>query len=479
MRLAVCLGLIVVVCATLFPTTTRSVQTRTKPKYNVLLIASDDLRPTLGCYDNKIVKTPNIDKLASRAIRFDRAYTQYPLCNPSRTSILTGRYPTQTGVMDNEIYFRAIHPEFVSLPQHFKANGYATLRAGKIFHGGIDDTDAWTEGGEPRNFTGARRPPVNAEGPARTAHSDRIVVLDGDGETNGDYQMATRAIQLLEKYKDQPFFLAIGSAKPHSPPEAPKKFFDLYDVNKIDLPPDFAVRPTAPPGFPEISVARRNTDLFIGRDASPADAREMIRAYYASVSFMDAQVGRVLDALERLHLRKNTIVIFWGDHGYHLGEKGRWSKAYSLFEVATRVPFIISVPGFKPGVSPRTVQLLDMYSTLVELCGLPKPYVPPAKLEGHSLTKLLRSPNAKWEYPALTVVMYQNKLGKSVRTERWHYVMWDEGNAGEMLLDHTVDPLELKNRAGDPAYAETIALMKRHLKQLPVSSEAKPGESRQ
>ncbi|HEX6045361.1 MAG TPA: sulfatase [Pyrinomonadaceae bacterium] len=478
MRLAVCLGLIVVVCATLFPTT-RSVQTRTKPKYNVLLIASDDLRPTLGCYDNKIVKTPNIDKLASRAIRFDRAYTQYPLCNPSRTSILTGRYPTQTGVMDNEIYFRAIHPEFVSLPQHFKANGYATLRAGKIFHGGIDDTDAWTEGGEPRNFTGARRPPVNAEGPARTAHSDRIVVLDGDGETNGDYQMATRAIQLLEKYKDQPFFLAIGSAKPHSPPEAPKKFFDLYDVNKIDLPPDFAVRPTAPPGFPEISVARRNTDLFIGRDASPADAREMIRAYYASVSFMDAQVGRVLDALERLHLRKNTIVIFWGDHGYHLGEKGRWSKAYSLFEVATRVPFIISVPGFKPGVSPRTVQLLDMYSTLVELCGLPKPYVPPAKLEGHSLTKLLRSPNAKWEYPALTVVMYQNKLGKSVRTERWHYVMWDEGNAGEMLLDHTVDPLELKNRAGDPAYAETIALMKRHLKQLPVSSEAKPGESRQ
>src|SRR5687768_11290447 len=446
----------------------RSIQT--KPKYNVLLIASDDLRPTLGCYGNKIVKTPNIDKLASQGVRFDRAYTQYPLCNPSRTSLLTGRYPTQTGVMDNEHYFRALHPEFVSLPQHFKANGYATLRSGKIFHGGIDDTESCTEGGEARNFTGARRPAVNAEGPARTAHSDRMVVLEGDGETNGDYRMATRAVQLLEKYKDQPFFLAMGSAKPHSPPEAPKKFFDLYDVNKIELPVDFATRPTVPPGFPEISVARRNTDLFIGRDASPEDAREMIRAYYASVSFMDAQVGRVLDALERLQLREKTIVVFWGDHGYHLGEKGRWSKAYSLFEVATRVPFIISVPGFKPGVSPRTVQLLDIYPTLVELCGLRQPYQSPAKLEGHSLRALLRRPQAKWDHPAFSVVMYQNKLGKSVRTERWHYVMWVDGKAGEMLLDHTRDPFELKNLAADPAYAETIALMKRSLQELPVSS---------
>lgn len=473
--------LLITLFATLFgvaPTATHSLQKKPKPKYNVLLIASDDLRPTLGCYGNKIVKTPNIDKLAARSVRFDRAYTQYPLCNPSRTSLLTGRYPTQTGVMDNEHYFRALHPEFVSLPQHFKANGYATLRAGKIFHGGIDDTDAWTEGGEARSFTGARRPPVNAEGPARTAHSDRIVVLEGDGETNGDYRMATRAVELLEKYKDQPFFLALGSAKPHSPPEAPKKFFDLYDVNKIELPRDFATRPTVPSGFPEISVATRNTDLFIGREASPEDAREMIRAYYASVSFMDAQVGRVLDALDRLQLREKTIVVFWGDHGYHLGEKGRWSKAYSLFEVATRVPFIISVPGSKPGVSARTVQLLDIYPTLVELCGLPQPYQSSAKLEGHSLRALLRMPQGKWNHPAFTVVMYQNKLGKSVRTERWHYVMWDDGKAGEMLLDHTTDPLELKNLATDPAYARTIAQMKQYLKQLPVSSEVKANEGR-
>jgi arylsulfatase A-like enzyme len=444
--------------------------TSAKPKYNVIVIASDDLRPTLGCYGNSIVKTPNVDRLASQGVRFDRAYTQYPLCNPSRSSLLTGRYPTQTGVMDNELYFRALHPEFVSLPQHFKANGYATLRSGKIFHGGIDDTEAWTEGGEARNFTGAQRPPSNADSAERIAHSDRIEVLEGDGEKSGDYQMATRAIEYLEKYKDKPFFLAIGSAKPHSPPSAPKKFFDLYDADKIPLPPDFSPRPVAPPGFPEISIARRNTDLFIGRDASPAEARQMIRAYYASVSFMDEQVGRVLDAVDRLQLREKTIIVFWGDHGYHLGEKGKWSKAYSLFEIATRVPFIIAGPGITKGVSPRTVQLLDMYPTLVELCGLPPPYEPPSRLEGHNLISLLRHPQAKWNYPAFSVVLYQGKLGKSVRTERWHYVQWDDGRSGEMLLDHANDPLELKNLAADPAYSKTVSEMRKLLAQIPRSS---------
>jgi iduronate 2-sulfatase len=452
------------VCCLQFYSTTAT--TRQKPRYNVIIIASDDLRPTLGCYGNKIVKTPNIDKLASWGIRFDRAYTQYPLCNPSRTSMLTGKYPTQTGVMSNELYFRALHPEFVSLPQHFKANGYATLRSGKIFHGGIDDTEAWTEGGEPRNFTGPRRPPVAAESASRIAHSDRIVMLQGDGENSEDYRSATRAIEFLEAYKDRPFFLAIGSAKPHSPPSAPRKFFDLYDPDKIPLPPDFATRPEAPPGFPKISVATRNTDLFVGRDASPAEARAMIRAYYASVSFMDAQVGRVLEALERLNLRDKTIIVFWGDHGYHLGEKGRWSKAYSLFEVATRVPFIIVTPESKAGVCQRTVELLDLYPTLVELCGLQQPY----KLEGHSLTPLLRNPAARWDHPAFTVVLYQGKLGKSVRTERWHYVEWDDGKLGQMLLDHENDPLELKNLAVDPAFAGTVRQMKELLQRLPMTN---------
>ena len=438
-----------------------------KPRYNVILIASDDLRAVLGVYGNKIVKTPNLDRLAARGIRFDRAYTQYPLCNPSRSSLLTGKYPTQTEVMDNEHYFRALHPELVSLPQHFKANGYASLRAGKIFHGGIDDTEAWTEGGEPRNFSGAKRPPSNPDSAERTAHSDRIVVLEGNGEDNGDYRMATQAIEFLEEYKDKPFFLALGMAKPHSPPSAPKKFFDLYDADSIPLPVDFSTRPQAPPGFPEISVARRNTDLFINREASERDAREMIRAYYASVSFMDEQVGRVLDAIDRLKLREKTIIMFWGDHGYHLGEKGKWSKAYSLFEVATRVPFIIAGPGVGKGVSPRTVQLLDMYPTLVELCGLPQPYQSPSRLEGHSLVPLLRNPRLRWDYPAFSVVMYQRKLGKSVRTERWHYVSWDDGRAGEMLLDHSNDPYELKNLVADPHYSQTVKQMRELLTRIP------------
>ncbi len=347
-----------------------------KPKYNVLFIISDDLRPELGSYGNTIIKTPNIDKLAARGTRFDHAYAQYPLCNPSRTSLLNARYPTETGVMDNNVYFRVKHPDYVTLPQYFKTQGYATLRTGKIFHGGIDDEVSWTEGGEPtdpaitgRGSNNARpagnarqsseRDPDEAEstsnsasrtstGASRAAASDRIVVLEGDGASHGDYKTATRAIDYLERYKDKPFFLAVGFVKPHSPPTAPKKFFDLYDAEKIQLPPDFNTHPEAPPGFPELSIPKRNADLFIGRDASPREAREMIRAYYASTSFVDEQVGRVLEALDRLNLRDKTIIVFWGDHGYHLGEKGKWSKAYSLYEVGTRVPFIIALPHGKP-----------------------------------------------------------------------------------------------------------------------------------
>jgi iduronate 2-sulfatase len=467
-----------------------------KPRYNVLFLIADDLRPELGSYGNPIIRTPSLDGLAARGTRFDRAYAQYPLCNPSRASLLNGRYPMQTGVMDNNVYFRVKHPDFVTLPQHFKANGYAALRTGKIFHGGIDDEVSWTEGGEPPDpaITGrgsnAQRPgrnssrgpgaggerdpeategapapqPRSASGGGHGSASDRIVVLEGNGESHGDYKTATRAIQYMERYKDKPFFLAVGFVKPHSPPTAPRKFFDLYDPAKIALPPDFNTRPQAPPGHPEISIPKRNSDLFIGRDASPTEAREMIRAYYASVSFMDEQVGRVLGALDRLGLRDNTIVVFWGDHGYHLGEKGKWSKAYSLYEVGTRVPFIIATPGAKAQASERKVELLDLYPTLAELCGLPRPQ----GIEGHSLVPLLRNPKRKWNYPAFTVTVYQGTLGKSVRTERWRYAEWDDGRAGAMLFDHSKDPRELKNLANDPAFAKTVQEMKRLLGQLPA-----------
>ena len=459
-----------------------------KKKLNVLFLIADDLRPELGAYGHPFVKTPNIDRLAARGTRFDRAYAQYPLCNPSRTSLLTGRYPTETGVMDNNKYFRAAHPDWVTLPQYFKSHGYSTLRAGKIFHGGIDDAVSWTEGGEPidpsivNRGTGARPaqpaqrprdpdesegdPPVQAadEGERRRAASDRIVVLEGDGESHGDYKTATRAISYLERYREKPFFLAVGFVKPHSPPTAPRKLFDLYDPARVQLPPDFAPRPGPPPGFPELSVPRRNADLFIGRDATPEQAREMTRAYWASTSFMDAQVGRVLDALERLGLKDNTVVVFWGDHGYHLGEKGKWSKAYSLFEVGTRVPLVIAVPGGRARSTSHNVSLLDLYPTLAGLCGLPRP----ADIHGRSLAPLLKNPRARWDNDtAYTVTMFQNKLGRAVRTGRFRYAEWDEGRAGAMLFDEQSDPHELKNLADDPAHAKTVAEMKRLLKQIP------------
>ena len=451
----------------------------TKPKYNVLFIGADDLRPELGAYGVTAIKTPNIDRLARRATRFDNAYAQYPVCNPSRTSLLTGRHPTQTGVMNNNDYFRRKHPDWVTLPQHFKENGYATLRTGKIFHGGIDDQISWTEGGEPIDPAITERgktpraklakpdelPDSPANQPAaKSSASDRIVVLEGDGEAHGDYKTATRAISYLEKYKDQPFFLAVGFVKPHSPPTAPKKFFDLYDVAKMQLPIDFGTTPKAPVGLPAISISPTNSDLFIGRESTPELSREMKRAYYASTSYMDAQVGRVLDALEKNSLADNTIIVFWGDHGYHLGEKGKWSKAYSLYELGLRVPLIIAVPKGKGQFSRRPVQLLDMYPTLAELCGLPKPF----GTAGNSLTPLLKKPQTAWNFPAYSVTDYHGNLGKSVRTNRWHYVEWEAGKAGAMLFEHPNDPHELTNLAENVKYAKTVEEMKRLLEQMPT-----------
>jgi iduronate 2-sulfatase len=457
-----------------------------KPKYNVLFIASDDLRPELGTYGTPLIQTPNIDRLAARGTRFDNAYAQYPVCNPSRTSLLTGRYPTQTGVMNNNDYFRRKFPDWVTLPQYFKNNGYATLRSGKIFHGGIDDPVSWTEGGEAPdpNITERGNPNYKPTTPAssdpddeektqsqganiKASNSDRIIVLEGDGEKHGDYKATTRAIAMMEKYKDKPFFLALGLVKPHSPPTAPKKFFDLYDINKIPLPVDFGTTPKAPEGFPAISIAPRNADLFIGRESTPELSREMKRAYWASVSFVDAQVGRILEALEKNGLKDNTIVVFWGDHGYHLGEKGKWSKAYSLYEVGLRVPLIIAVPKGKANYSDRVVELIDMYPTLADLCGLPRP----PEIEGVSLKPLLTKPEKNWNNISYAVTDYRGILGRSVRTDRWHYVEWDNGKEGNMLFEHPKDNLELKNLATDPKYAFVVAEMKQLLAKMPAAGK--------
>jgi len=465
-------------------------------KPNVLFIISDDLRTELGCYGSPLAKTPNIDKLATQGVRFDRAYCQFPLCNPSRVSMLTGRHPGKTGVMGNRVDFRGQHPDWITLPQLFKQNGYVTLRTGKIFHGGIDDSISWTEGGDPdrslldpdeqiaernrprsaiRQEPGQSRP--SSTRAARNNRSDRWVVLEGDGESHGDYKTADRAIQYLEDNKEKHFFLAVGFVKPHSPPTAPRRFYDLWDVEKIPLPVDFAPRPTVPPGFPKASIRPRNADLFIGRDASEAEAREMIRAYLASSAWMDWNVGRVIAKLDQLDLRKNTIIVFWGDHGYQLGEKGKWSKAGSLFEQGDRTPFIVVDPrGNSAGtVCERVVQVVDIYPTLAELGGLPVS----SELEGRSLVPLLQSPNLTWNHPAFTVWSEDGRTyhGVAVRTERWRYAEFGRNASnGELLLDQQADPQEVKNVSNDPEYAEVkkelSALIRDYIRRTTVEQSA-------
>lgn len=459
-------------------------------KRNVLFIMSDDMRVELGCYGSMFgAKTPNLDALAKSGVRFDRNYCQFPLCNPSRASLLTGRAPVRSGVLGNRTNFRTLYPDWTTLPQLFKENGYVSVRSGKIFHGGYDDAKSWgavSDSGGPtddgsdvrlgrtkainREAVGGKPGDVLAPLPAdtsRAAYSDRIVVLDGNGEGHGDYRTADRTIEHLREHKDRPFFIACGFVKPHSPPTAPGRFFDLYDVDKIKLTPDFAAWPTVPEGFPSAAIRKRNADLFIGRGASEAEAREVIRAYLASLSWADWNVGRVLAELDRLGLRDNTIVVFVADHGYHLGEKGKWSKAGSLFEMGTRVPMLISAPGLKGNGQSclRVVESMDIYPTLVELCGLPKQDT----LDGRSLVPLLNQPESPWDRPAYSVWSEDGATlhGVAVRTEKWRYAEFGpEGTHGAMLLDPKADPFELKNLAGDPKFAgvctESSALTRKY-----------------
>lgn len=466
---------------------------------NVLFIISDDLRTELGAYGGA-AQTPNLDRLAKRGVRFDRAYVQVPLCNPSRTSMLTGRQPTRTGVYGNRQWVGDTHPDWVSLPRYFKDHGYVTVRSGKVFHGGIDDTEAWTEGGEARRFgedAEAPRPTprneeervagVTARDRARAPLSDRWEAVEGDTASMGDTRVADRTIAALRKHRggDRPFFITCGFSKPHSPLVAPKRFFDLYRPDAVALPPDFAPRPTVPEGFPAGSIRPRNADLFIGRDATPQGAREMIRAYRACVSYMDWNAGRVLDELATLGLDKDTIVVFWGDHGYQLGEKGKWSKAGSLWEQGTRSPLIVYDPRSKGNgkASPRIVQAVDIYPTLTDLCGLPAP----ADLDGVSLRPLLHKPEARWDRPAFSVWSERGEKlsGVAVRTEGWRYAEFYGMGMGAMLLDVRKDPHEMKNVVEDKRHAKVVAELSARVRQYaagltePAPAEATPAASPQ
>jgi iduronate 2-sulfatase len=448
-----------------------------KRKLNVLFIMSDDMRVELGCYNSRFhTHTPNIDKLASQGVRFDRNYCQFPLCNPSRSSLFSGRPPHDTHVLGNSTGLMDQHPDWITLPHLFRNNGYTTLRTGKLFHAGFDDHAAWTDfDGETESLhptAVAKRidiprvqvakpdgslPPLPASNP-RGDHSDELLIAPGDGQNTGEDIVTTRTIANLRACKDKPFFIGCGFSKPHSPPEAPQSFYDLYDAAKLTLPPDFAAWPTVPEGFPKAAIRSKNADLFIGRGASPEEAQQTIRAYLASISWVDHNLGRVLTELDNLGLRDNTLIVFVADHGYQLGEKGKWSKAGSLFEPATRVPLIIHMPGAAGNgrSSTRIVQSLDIYRTVAELAGLP---VQP-EIQGTSLVPLLHNPSASWDQPAYSIWSEDGSTihGTAIRTEQYRYAEYGPAAAnGAMMFDVHADPLELTNIVDDPKLAHERA----------------------
>ena len=422
----------------------------------MLFIAVDDLNTHLGCYGNPIVKSPCIDRLAARSLRFDQAYYQYPLCNPTRSSLLTGRRPDTTKVYENLTYFRTTLPDVQTLPQMFKAHGYTTAHTGKVFHGGIDDAPSWDIGGHKYN---PNRPRPQRPGPGQPNPADRWEAVAQADDQLPDGKTANQAVELLEQLRDKPFFLAVGFLKPHVPLVAPKKYFDLYSPDQIPLPVYYEKGGEDLSSVPKAAL-RPNFDLFRLGQPTSDKALQGIAAYYACISFTDAQVGRVLDKLDQLKLTDKTIVVLWGDHGWHLGEHGLWSKM-SLFEESCRVPLLIAVPGKRSGASQRLAEFVDLYPTLGELCGLKLP----DGLEGTSLVPLLNEPKRPWKQAAFTQVRSGRIMGRAVRTERWRYMEWDGGAAGTQLYDHENDPHELKNLAADPKHAETVAEMKRILKE--------------
>ncbi len=423
-------------------------------RLNVLLIIADDLNTRLGVYADPLARSPHIDALAARGVRFDRAYCQFPLCNPSRTSFLTGLRPDRTRVHDQETHFRTALPEAVTLPQLFRRHDYQVRRIGKVFHqgvpgeigySGLDDPVSWNATMNPRG----REVDTVEEGavdftPQVTAgRALRYLADEGADEEQTDGWIATMAVRQLEEMQTagRSFFLAVGFFRPHLPFVAPKRHFDAHPLAAFPIPPDPA---ESLRGVPPTAYIR---PLFWGLE--PGAQRELIRAYYAAVTFMDAQVGRVLEALERLGLADRTIVVFMSDHGFLLGEHGQWAKRL-LYEGSARVPLIVAGPGVRRGgVALRPVELLDLYPTLAELARLP----PPPGLDGRSLVPLLRDPAAAWPYPAFS----QNIHGIGVFTERWAYREWGPGGAdGSELYDRHADMRELQNLADDPARAETL-----------------------
>ncbi len=453
---------------------------------NVLFIISDDLNNSLGCYGHPQVKSPNIDRLAERGVRFNKAYCQYPLCGPSRNSMLCGLYPNSTGIHRNSQIFRQTIPSHHSMSQAFRLEGYFAARIGKLYHynvpksvgtNGHDDPGSWelelNPAGcdrlleEPDIFT---LRPGSFGGTLSWYASPREDKLHTDGMLAKDAQWV---LERCARDKDRPFFLALGFYRPHTPYVAPKPYFKHYPVDEMPLiegvEEDIKDIPKDGLGSHKKEHELLNDDL----------RQQAIQAYFASITFMDAQVGHVLDTLEELGLAENTIVVFTSDHGYHLGEHGLWQKQ-SLFEESARVPLIIAGPGVKDvgSVAETPVGLIDLYPTLAKICDVPTP----DNLQGQDLSPILTDASQAARGWAISQVVRGgrgkggSRFGYSIRTPRWRYTEWSNGEGGRELYDHQKDPLEQKNLAQGRLYGEIVADLSKTLNEAIATTFPESGE---
>jgi len=467
-------------------------------KPNVLFIAVDDLRPEINASGSKLIKTPNLDRIAARGTTFDRAYCQQAVCSPSRSSLMTGRRPDATRVWDLETHFRKALPDAITVAQHFKNHGYYSQSMGKIFHGGYDDARSWSEPSQYPKATPYASPqalkmiadPANIDKKGR-ARGPAVESADVPDDTFIDGKVARLAVATLAKLKqkEQPFFLAVGMAKPHLPFVAPKKYWDLYNPNDIYVP----AYQKLPAGAPEF-VGHNNSELKSYADIpndgaiDDATARHLRHGYYAAISYMDAQVGLILDALEKEGLVENTIIVLWGDHGWQLGEHGLWHK-HTNFELAARAPLLISMPGQKAAgrKSASLAEFIDIYPTLADACGLPKP----KDVDGVSLRPILDDADAKVRPVAISQYPRSDAgktlMGYGIRDDRWRLVLWrdrkDNSIHATELYDEANDPHETVNVATKAEHAEVIARLSQFLPPpiAPATSEnteAKDGKGK-
>ena len=440
-------------------------------KFNVLFIAVDDLRTELGCYGHAGVRSPRIDGLAAAGTVFDRAYCQQAICAPSRASLLSGCRPDTTRIYDLETPLRQAMPDVLSLPQHFKDSGYVTVSLGKIYHHGNDDAPGWTErpkAGQPlyadeevRAYQNRRREEARQKGLTGSraynhAAGPSTECLDVPDGAYSDGSITDEALRRMRQHKDGPFFLAVGYVKPHLPFTAPKRYWDLYDPSKIRVPD-----PADPADAPRIAFSnwgelRAYRDIPQQGDLDEAKARHLIHGYLACVTYVDTQVGRLLDGLEALGLRRKTVIVLWGDHGWKLGEYGDWCK-HTNFELDVRVPLLLAAPG-RPGGKrcDALVEFVDIYPTLAELCGLGVP----AHCEGTSMAPLLEDPGRPWKKAAFSQYPRGSAMGYTLRSGPWRYTEWTEKKTGKLvareLYDHAEGPVARANLAERPEHAARV-----------------------